>query len=145
MAAMLVALDAEATATMRRRCASGENQADEAVMLEVKRRSDTVEAARQLAKLEATRGPRGATGRSDVERATLYLSAMQTGPRQAHKAALAVVRGFALDEATAVQLLETEFLPRYHRKVVRREVWGMVRWASRAHVELGYLLKRERA
>jgi hypothetical protein len=58
---------------------------------------------------------------------------------------LRVVRGFALDEHVALDLLASEYAPRCKPSLARRELAGMVRRATRSHSpEWGYLLHRER-
>jgi hypothetical protein len=100
------------------------------------------ELAASLERLERERKRLGLDGspeaRQDVtERARRYLDAI---PADTHvemvKAAVAAVRGWAIEEGMAVVLLESWAAGRWPR----RELARAVRWASRRRGELGYLL-----
>ncbi len=96
------------------------------------------------------RARRPLRGRVDVrERAARYLATMppgiqgQRGSDSTFRAALALVRGFALDLDTALDLLAREYNPRCQPPWSRRELAHKVESAARSRAELGYLLGRE--
>lgn len=62
----------------------------------------------------------------------------------AFRAAVGLVRGFGLGVDRAFAMLESEYAPRFHRKLPRRELIGMVRRAERASMPWGKLLEEER-
>jgi hypothetical protein len=116
----------------------------EAVRREEQRRA---EAARRAAVEEELRARLASGGRSGdvLDRAARYLAKLDTGPGALWTAALATVRGFGLDGDVAMGLLEREYVPRYHRKVPRQELLGVVKRAARAdRTPWGWLLTRGR-
>lgn len=125
-------------ARLQARSASGEMAADFAVLDAIEAR---VRAARDAANVKRIAEERarlgldapGRGGGDPVGRASRYLATLDgDSSASAFRAALALVRGFALDEGTALTLLLTEYAPRYHRALPRAELIGMVRRASRA-------------
>jgi hypothetical protein len=137
--------DAAAAVRFRQREAAGESMRDLAVLDEMRARAERDRHAAELARIAAERARLVGkqTDAGDVTaRASSYLAAMGAESGGAWKAALALVRGFALDEGAALGLLATEYAPRYHRALPRAELIGMVRRASRAtRTGYGWLLE----
>lgn len=153
MAAILDNLDQLDRARLRARCASGEAQRDRATMGAAAARAEAVRLEAQLQRIEAERGEAG-PGAGDVEkRASAYLAAIEGGSRgagnslgaAAFRAALALVRGWALSEDAALTMLEREYAPRCSPPWTHRELLGMVRRASMAtRTGYGWLLNAPR-
>jgi hypothetical protein len=84
------------------------------------------------------------------ERARKYLAKMpeavsgQGGHVACFRAAVALVRGFQLDESTALSLLVSDYNPRCAPQWSDRELEHKVRQAGRAQVPSGYLLEGKR-
>jgi hypothetical protein len=85
--------------------------------------------------------------RPDVrERAALYLAALppaiqgQRGSDDCFRAAVHLVRGFGLDEASALQLLVEHYNPRCQPPWSPRELQHKVKSATRSQLPHGYLL-----
>ena len=91
-----------------------------------------------------------AGGPSPVERASRYLACLDPsvsgagGHAALWRAALSLVRGFALPSVVAYDLLVAEFNPRCQPPWSPRELRYKVEQAERAAVGVGYLLDRER-
>ena len=87
---------------------------------------------------------------SRIERARLWLARVDPaisgsgGHRATFRAAVGLVRGFELDEETALYLLETEYSPRCKPPWPRSALVHKVRDASRARVAPGWLLDAPR-
>ena len=134
-------------AALQQRCATGEALANVAaleVQAESRRR---IEYTRQLAAIEGVRGGR-APGDA-LHRAAAYVAAAPGGEHGAQRnptawgVVLRTVRGFALVEAEALELLAADYAPRCRPALPRRELVGMVRRAVRAgRPPWGYLLDR---
>lgn len=145
--------DGAALARLRGRCASGEAADDLAALDAQLAREAAGRAAEQLQRIAAERvrlgldGPAEGRGKADpASRASRYLASISADSSgQAFAAAVALVRGFALDEGAALGLLEREYAPRFHRALPRRELVGMVQRAARAsRTGYGYLLEGRR-
>jgi len=88
---------------------------------------------------------------SDVERrAVAYLATMppaiagQRGHDATWRAAIALARGFALDEHTTLRLLLSEYNPRCEPPWSERELRHKAKQATNASATLGYLLEGDR-
>ena len=85
-----------------------------------------------------------------IERARRYLAKMDGsvsgsgGHNACFAAAVAMVKGFDLPEAVALELLRSEFNPRCAPAWSERELLHKVRQAARANSEAGYLLGVDR-
>lgn len=95
------------------------------------------------------RAPTRAGGLDPIERASRYLAKMDPcvefsgGDDQLYRAAIAMVKGFDLPKATALELLLAEFNPRCVGKVwPQRVVARKVDEAGKSNLPVGYLLDR---
>ena len=139
--------DALALARLRARCASGAAAADQAMLAEQIGKTSAERIRRQLAAIDAERASHGgnSSGPDVSDRASRFLATIGDGPGDAWRAALHLVRGWALSESAALAMLEREYAPRYHRALPRVEIVGMVRRASRSTgTGYGWHLRGER-
>lgn len=99
----------------------------------------------------APAAPQRAQDDNRVKRAAAYLARIpgavsgNGGHQQAWQAAIAIVRGFDLDESSAFQLLSSEYNPRCEPPWSERELRHKVASAAKdARAERGWLLKADR-
>lgn len=108
---------------------------------EAQRARDVAALDRMMAERERLVGENGGRRGADPHaRASAYLSRLPSGSGGAWTATLAMVRGFALGADEGAALVVLEFAPRYHRKLLPREVRDMARRAMRATVPWAWLL-----
>lgn len=97
----------------------------------------------------ASSAPRPSSGGSVLERARAYLARMDAalsgsgGHQATWRAAAALVCGFDLAPAVALELLESDFNPRCRPPWSRRELEHKVKSASGSRLPRGYLLAAE--
>ncbi len=130
----------------------GQGPRDLAVLEDAATAREAVRLEQEMARITAERqrlGLEGDGGPNVLERASRYLAAIPGGQRgsgrnvDAFKVAVAMVRGWALDEGVALSLLEREYAPRCRPAWTHRELVGFVRRASRAtRTGYGWLLAR---
>lgn len=144
-------MDRDALALLRRRCASGEAEADAAVLREAERRKEARRAAEQARAIREARSRQPSGARDPFARASAYLDRCEGGTSgsgrnpKAWQTVRAVVRGFGLTEGEAERLLASDYAPRCKPRLPLSELRGMIRRAARASSPpWGYLLERGR-
>lgn len=130
-------LEAEALRDLRARLRSGAAFRDLAIVEAVQRRQEAERLRRQVETIARQQGaPSRGPGR--LERAASYCARAEARPVGAERnptawrAVLLVVRGFALTEEEALDLLGREYAPRCSPPLTRADLRGMVRRALRA-------------
>ncbi len=137
--ALALRCDRAAFLRLRARCRSGEAERDLAAVVEARDAAQRARWSAQLAAMNAARAAMPEAG-DVVARAERYLAKLaQDGPSHEalRRAAVALVRGFALAEEEALAVL----VRGYPGRVSRSELLRQVRGAARSErVGLGYLL-----